>query len=567
MNLPDKELIAKDNSMFLVIFGIWFLLIMYFDPKIISNIKPEETIWAKVTVGAFILCVNSFWLMGIYQFVISIFSRFVAKPLLKCEFITDDLPAVAILYPTKDDFKEEAALSCLNQDYPNFAFYILDDSTEQEIKSQIDNFVSKHPSAKLIRRGEKGGFKAGNLNNALRKISPQYPYFAVSDADGILPKDFIKLLIPYFSLDESIGFIQAHQQINPNQGFIFSKYLHYQSDIHYKYFLPSKNKYGFVMFYGHGGIIRTDLWQKTGGFPDSLTEDFVFSSEARRLGYRGIYVTDLVCYEDFPQDYRRYRIRSERWASGTAEYFLKWYPKLLFSKDVPWFEKIDITLSAGRLLFGLPFAFFIFILCVALPLSTRYFNLPLPSYMSSASSTPLYESIPLYFSGSYSLVRHQYVNWGFGFFVLMVLYGFSDLAIAFVEWRKKPVTMLGYMSQYTMISFSTILLLCKTILLSPFSKKRAFHVTGVKGHDLGKEIYKVPVKLDHFTIVEVLVGAFLLISIIKTSNVWLAPIGIALMANPLLYKFRWETPGVHIIVILPFVLFLLIILLVGLTFL
>ena len=43
MNLPDKELIAKDNSMFLVIFGIWFLLIMYFDPKIISNIKPEET--------------------------------------------------------------------------------------------------------------------------------------------------------------------------------------------------------------------------------------------------------------------------------------------------------------------------------------------------------------------------------------------------------------------------------------------------------------------------------------------------------------------------------------------
>ena len=110
-------------------------------------------------------------------------------------------PKVALLYLTMDDFDEEAALSCVGQEYPDFDLYILDDSADEQMKMKIDEFVkgldTKPP---VIRRPDRRAYKAGNLNYALNKIHKDYEYFAVCDADGILPTGFLKDLVPYFCL-------------------------------------------------------------------------------------------------------------------------------------------------------------------------------------------------------------------------------------------------------------------------------------------------------------------------------------------------------------------------------
>jgi cellulose synthase/poly-beta-1,6-N-acetylglucosamine synthase-like glycosyltransferase len=43
------------------------------------------------------------------------------------------------------------------------------------------------------------GWKAGNINYALRRLQAEgFTHFAVCDADGVLPKDFVKRTLQYF---------------------------------------------------------------------------------------------------------------------------------------------------------------------------------------------------------------------------------------------------------------------------------------------------------------------------------------------------------------------------------
>ena len=49
------------------------------------------------------------------------------------------------------------------------------------------------------------GFKAGSLNNTLRTVATDAEFFAVADADSVLPPDFVRRLVPYFSADPAVA--------------------------------------------------------------------------------------------------------------------------------------------------------------------------------------------------------------------------------------------------------------------------------------------------------------------------------------------------------------------------
>ncbi|MEZ4688148.1 MAG: hypothetical protein R3B47_19425 [Bacteroidia bacterium] len=46
-------------------------------------------------------------------------------------------PPIAILYTTCNDFVEASARSCMEQDYPNFRVYLLDDSASPEYQARV----------------------------------------------------------------------------------------------------------------------------------------------------------------------------------------------------------------------------------------------------------------------------------------------------------------------------------------------------------------------------------------------------------------------------------------------
>lgn len=542
-------ILEKDGLMFIIIIGIWIIILLHFDPKILSYLHKQNSFLAKTSIFGFIVCVNIFWLYCVYHLVIAFFSSFLVKPKrLSFKPMIQSKQRIAILYLTMNDFREEAMLSCINQEYSNFDVYILDDSTDIKWKNRVNNFIQKRHKVKLIRRNSRKNYKAGNLNNALEKIYKDYDYFAVSDADGILPTDFLKNLLPYFNVSENVGFVQGNQHWNSKQDSEFAHDLGLNTDMHWQYYVPAKNKYGFLMFYGHGAIIKSDVWKEAGGFPNTVTEDIAFSSILREKGYVGIFVPNVICLEDFPHDYKSFRTRNERWVKGTTEYLYTWYPRLLFSDKVYWFEKLDILLSAGVLL--QPFIFIIFLLIVSLllPATARLFGLHIPLV---AAFVPFKEMVATYFSGVYF-----YTSWSFEFFLLMTITAFAQFASLTLRIIREPIKVARYMGSFVFVCLAVSIATFVNILVFLASERSEFLVTGSKQKKF---------TLEHWLVIcfEIIFGIFLAFSVINTGNIWLLTIVVALLLNPFAYRLKWSNPIFNLLVFSPLILMFLIILIIS----
>ncbi len=553
--IPEPPSVRKSPTFYSLAIGLWLLLVCYLDPKILSFLRPYEPFVPKASVLAFTLLINIFSFYGIYDVLITVFALSILRSpppqlpdLVEC-------PPVAVLYLTMNDFCETAALSCLRQDYPAFRLFILDDSTEPESLARVDEFAAEHAERiQVIRRTNKKGFKAGNLNHGLKVIGHDYPYFCVSDADGVLPVHFLKRLMRYFLLSSRVAFVQANQCANPNQSLAFAEDFSFYIDVHCLFYPPAKQRYGFLMFYGHGGIIRTDVWREVGGFPEMVTEDLAFSSVARERGYIGMYAHEVVCYEDFPGNYRKYLRRSERWIKGTTEYLLKLYPKLLVSKRVPWYEKLDIAISAAILMNAIPFMAFLILTGFALPYATRRYGLNIP--MVSTFSFSLNETLQ-----SYRMGEPKYVEWSVVFYVIMLMASLAQLVPIIAYSYKRPGRMLRCVAEFVFISLSTIPTYTRFVFTFLLTGKTTFTATGAKADP--RSSGRGASMLAAF---DILTASALVAIFFRTSNPWLLASASAIYLNPVLYYVDWSTVGVNLMIYVPLMVALSTAFLIGLSF-
>nr|WP_307907727.1 glycosyltransferase [Mycoplasmopsis bovis] len=90
------------------------------------------------------------------------------EPIINSE-LTDEFKnkKVVLLYCTCDDFHEESLSKSMVQYWNNYETVILDDSKSNEYIEKVNEFANKH-NLKVVRRENKEGFKAGNLNNFLK---------------------------------------------------------------------------------------------------------------------------------------------------------------------------------------------------------------------------------------------------------------------------------------------------------------------------------------------------------------------------------------------------------------
>ncbi len=133
------------------------------------------------------------WLYGFYNVGVVIFARIYSGQRRNnaptAAVLTPLAPAVAILYTSCNDFVEASADSCVAQDYPNFTVYILDDSSSPEFEQRIDIVAAQYPErVRVVRRGDRSGYKPGNINYGLTHAATQESVFALVDADELLPR-------------------------------------------------------------------------------------------------------------------------------------------------------------------------------------------------------------------------------------------------------------------------------------------------------------------------------------------------------------------------------------------
>lgn len=290
-----------------------------------------------------------------------------------------DLPKVALLYTTCNDFQEAALRSLLDVQYPAKEIVILDDGTDPHDRQAIDAIASQQGLV-VLRRGHRRGFKAGAINDALPHVDADF--IGIFDADEIVPRDFVERALEYMTSDR-VAFVQASHYAY-NRTTRWTKAMGHGVDLHWRFFQAYRNRFGVVNFLGHGALLRARAIWDVGGFPEIVSEDIALTVELARRGYHGVFADDLLCGETFPETYAAFRRRHRKWAMGTADFFRRYLAKIV-TAPLPWYGKLDLLLPT----LGLPMTLLLFLFVVATAFAPPPITVPLAVVTALAVISPL----------------------------------------------------------------------------------------------------------------------------------------------------------------------------------
>ncbi len=211
---------------------------------------------------------------------------------------------------------------------------VLDDSTDEtaEIcRLKVRELAGRGFRIRHIRRTSRDGFKAGALEAGLREAAGEF--VAIFDADFIPSPDFARRILPHFS-DPSVGMVQARWgHLNRD----YSALTRVQSiflDGHFLIEQTARNRSGrFFNFNGTAGIWRRSCIESAGGWQhDTLTEDLDLSYRAQLLGWRFLFLPELVAPAELPVEINAFKTQQHRWAKGSIQTGLKLLPRILKSR-------------------------------------------------------------------------------------------------------------------------------------------------------------------------------------------------------------------------------------------
>jgi cellulose synthase/poly-beta-1,6-N-acetylglucosamine synthase-like glycosyltransferase len=216
------------------------------------------------------------------------------------------LPVVTVQLPLYNErFVAERLLNaaaCLDWPKERLEIQILDDSTDDTRKivdEKSDYWRKKGIDVKVLRRGNREGYKAGALNYGLTLARGEY--FAVFDADFLPCPDFLHRTLPFFS-DKKMGMAQArwgflnagHSWLTGIQSLLLGPHFSIEHWVRYRRGL-------FFNFNGTAGIWRRKAIESAGGWQyDTVTEDLDLSYRAQLAGWRFVYLDDLVIPSELP---------------------------------------------------------------------------------------------------------------------------------------------------------------------------------------------------------------------------------------------------------------------------
>ena len=174
-----------------------------------------------------------------------------------------------------------------------------------------------------VRRGSREGYKAGALAYGLTLIDVEM--VAVLDADFVPPPDFLKRAISsLWSATRSWRAVQGRWgHLNSQENSADARGNAWRSTGISSIEQMARNRAGWLMnFNGSGGVWRVKAIEAAGGWQaTTLTEDMDLSYRAQLIGWRFLYLPDLVVPGEIPPQITAYKQQQARWAQGGTQCF------------------------------------------------------------------------------------------------------------------------------------------------------------------------------------------------------------------------------------------------------
>lgn len=224
-------------------------------------------------------------------------------------------------YNENENILRDTIIGCKNIRYKkaNKKIYLLDDGNRSNIKQLAKDFGINY-----IARDNNIGFKAGNINNAIKKTDSEF--IVIFDADHIPVSTFLIELIDNFK-DEKIALVQTPQYfLNPDpfqKNLNLTKQLTNEQDLFFRVIQPGLSHWNSTICSGTNFVIRRKPLEKLGGLPENtITEDMDLGMRLESLGLIVKYVNKPLAAGLAPETFKDYLNQRMRWCAGTLQIFL-----------------------------------------------------------------------------------------------------------------------------------------------------------------------------------------------------------------------------------------------------
>lgn len=220
--------------------------------------------------------------------------------------------AVDVLIPVYDEpveVVEPTVAGALAMRGAEVNVFVCDDGQRDEMRE-----MAERQGAEYLRRPDRNGAKAGNINAALARTSA--PFVVVFDSDHVARPDFLERTLGELG-DERVAFVQTPQYYgNSRQGGIAAASWAQQA-LFFGAIARGKDGHEAMFCCGTNVVFRRAALEAVGGFPtDSVTEDFELSIELHERGWRTRYVPEVLAVGLGPEDMSSWVSQQQRWARG-----------------------------------------------------------------------------------------------------------------------------------------------------------------------------------------------------------------------------------------------------------
>jgi cellulose synthase (UDP-forming) len=226
--------------------------------------------------------------------------------------LTGSPPRVDVLIPVYDEpvaVVEPTVAGAARMSGAEVRVWLLDDGGSEEMRA----LAARH-GAEYVRRAQRSGAKAGNINHALQLADA--PYAVVLDCDHVPAPHFLEATLGHMA-DERVAFVQTPQYYaNADRGEVPAAAWSQQA-LFFGPIARGKDGHAAMFCCGTNVVFRRDALLDVGGFPaDSVTEDFELSIRLHERGWRSRYVPEVLAAGLGPEDMASYVSQQQRWSRG-----------------------------------------------------------------------------------------------------------------------------------------------------------------------------------------------------------------------------------------------------------
>ena len=250
-----------------------------------------------------------------------------------------DLPMVSVHVPAYNEPPEmlkETLVALSRLDYPRYEVLVIDNNT-------TDDAAWRPVEAECRRLGTRfrffhvaplAGFKAGALNYALARTSPEAGIVAVIDSDYLVARDWLRDLVPIFRAPR-IAIVQAPQDYRDAGESAFKAMCHAEYRGFFYIGMITRNERNAIIQHGTMTLIRKGVLVQADGWAEwCITEDAELGLRVFEEGLEAAYIPKSYGYGLMPDTLADYKRQRFRWAYGAVQ-ILKHHARLLFTRKGP----------------------------------------------------------------------------------------------------------------------------------------------------------------------------------------------------------------------------------------